>query len=72
MLDIIKTGSYEGTTNIYTDEDVKPTIGVDYYKKGQINSSPLYIDFNKYICYNKKRKRRAFGLISIVVVLCEV
>ena len=34
MLDIIKTGSYEGTTNIYTDEDVKPTIGVDYYKKG--------------------------------------
>ena len=23
MLDIIKTGSYEGTTNIYTDEDVK-------------------------------------------------
>ena len=32
-LDIIKTGSYEGTTNIYTDEDVKPTIGVDYYKK---------------------------------------
>ena len=33
MLDIIKTGSYEGTTNIYTDEDVKPTIGVDYYKK---------------------------------------
>ena len=34
MLDIIKTGSYEGTTNIYTDEDVKPTIGVGYYKKG--------------------------------------
>lgn len=34
MLDIIKTGSYEGTTNIYTDEDVKPTIGVEYYKKG--------------------------------------
>ena len=34
MLDIIKTGSYEGTTNIHTDEDVKPTIGVDYYKKG--------------------------------------
>ena len=33
MLDIIKTGSYEGTTNIYTDEDVKPTIGVGYYKK---------------------------------------
>lgn len=33
MLDIIKTGSYEGTTNIYTDEDVKPTIGVEYYKK---------------------------------------
>lgn len=33
MLDIIKTGSYEGTTNIYTDEDVKPTIKVDYYKK---------------------------------------
>lgn len=34
MLDIIKTGSYEGTTNIYTDEDVKPTMKVDYYKKG--------------------------------------
>ena len=34
MLDIIKTGSYEGTTNIYTDEDVKPTIGAGYYKKG--------------------------------------
>lgn len=34
MLDIIKTGSYEGTTNIDTDEDVKPTIGVNYYKKG--------------------------------------
>ncbi len=33
MLDIIKTGSYEGTTNIYTDEDVKPIIGVGYYKK---------------------------------------
>ena len=33
MLDIIKTGSYEGTTNIYTDEDVKPTMEVDYYKK---------------------------------------
>ena len=33
MLDIIKTGSYEGTTNIYTDEDVKPTIKADYYKK---------------------------------------
>ena len=33
MLDIIKTGSYEGTTNIYTDEDVKPTMKVDYYKK---------------------------------------
>ena len=33
MLDITKTGSYEGTTNIYTDEDVKPTIGVGYYKK---------------------------------------
>lgn len=32
-LDIIKTGSYEDTTNIYTDEDVKPTIGVGYYKK---------------------------------------
>lgn len=32
-LDIIKTGSYEGTTNIYTDEDVKPTTGVGYYKK---------------------------------------
>jgi hypothetical protein len=34
MLDIIKTGSYEGTTNIYTDEDVKPTMEVGYYKKG--------------------------------------
>ena len=34
MLDITHTGSYEGTTNIYTDEDVKPTIGVGYYKKG--------------------------------------
>ena len=34
MLDIIKTGSYEGTTNIYTDEDVKPTIVAGYYKKG--------------------------------------
>ena len=33
MLDIIKTGSYEGTTNIYTDEDVKPTMKVGYYKK---------------------------------------
>lgn len=33
MLDIIKTGSYEDTTNIYTDEDVKPTMKVDYYKK---------------------------------------
>lgn len=33
MLDIIKTGSYEGTTNIYTDKNVKPTIGVGYYKK---------------------------------------
>ena len=33
MLDIIKTGSYEGTTNIYTDEDVKPTMKVDYYKR---------------------------------------
>lgn len=34
MLDIIHTGSYEGTTNIYTDEEIKPTIGVEYYKKG--------------------------------------
>ena len=34
MLDIIKTGSYEGTTNIYTDEDIKPTMKVEYYKKG--------------------------------------
>lgn len=34
MLDIIKTGSYEGTTNIDTDEDVKPTMKVGYYKKG--------------------------------------
>lgn len=34
MLDIIKTGSYEGTTNIFTDEDVKPTMKVGYYKKG--------------------------------------
>ena len=34
MLDIIKTGSYEGTTNIYTDEDIKPTIEIEYYKKG--------------------------------------
>ena len=34
MLDITHTGSYENTTNIYTDEDVKPTIEVDYYKKG--------------------------------------
>lgn len=34
MLDIIKTGSYEGTTNIYTDEDVKPTMKAGYYKKG--------------------------------------
>lgn len=34
MLDIIKTGSYEGTTNIYTDEDVKPTMKVGHYKKG--------------------------------------
>ena len=33
-LDIIKTGSYENTTNIYTDEDVKPTMAVQYYKKG--------------------------------------
>ena len=33
-LDIIKTGSYEGTTNIYTDEDVKPTMKAGYYKKG--------------------------------------
>ena len=33
MLDIIKTGSYDCTTNIYTDEDVKPTMEVDYYKK---------------------------------------
>ena len=33
MLDIIKTGSYEGTTNIYTDEDVKPTMNIQYYKK---------------------------------------
>ena len=33
MLDIIKRGSYEGTTNLYTDEDVKPTMKVDYYKK---------------------------------------
>ena len=48
MLDIIKRGSYEGTTNIYTDEDVKPTIGVDYYKKGQINSSPLLYCFKNF------------------------
>ena len=34
MLDIIHTGSYEGTTNIHTDEDVKPTMKVGYYKKG--------------------------------------
>lgn len=33
LLDITHTGSYENTTNIYTDEDVKPTIGVGYYKK---------------------------------------
>ena len=40
MLDIIKTGSYEGTTNIYTDEDVKPTIEVDYYKYGETGGLP--------------------------------
>ena len=40
MLDIIKTGSYEGTTNIYTDEDVKPTIGVGYYKYGETGGLP--------------------------------
>ena len=40
MLDIIKTGSYEGTTNIYTDEDVKPTIEVGYYKYGETGGLP--------------------------------
>lgn len=34
MLDITHTGSYENTTNIYTDEDVKPTMKAGYYKKG--------------------------------------